>query len=256
MTKLAPSFLTTPLAHRALHDLEAGRPENSRAAMRAAMERGYGIELDVQLSADNQAMVFHDDDLGRLTARKGLVRQHDAATLAKIPLKGGDEGIPTLPEVLDLVAGKVPLLIEIKDQDGKLGRAVGELEQAVAKALKGYGGPVALMSFNPHSVAALAEAAPDVPRGLTTCNFSIANWRGIPRATLVRLRGIPDYDRVGASFISHQASDLKRARVSEIKAAGGAILCWTIRSPKAEAKARLVAGNVTFEGYLATLPGT
>lgn len=251
MTALPNSFLTTPLTHRALHDLAAGRPENSRAAIQAAMEHGYGIELDVQLSADGQAMVFHDGHLGRLTAAKGLVRQQDAASLGRITLKGGDEGIPTLREVLALVGGKVPLLFEIKDQDGKLGPNVGLLEQAVVDALAGYVGPVALMSFNPHSVAVCADLAPDVPRGLTTCSFARINWRTIPWAVLSRLRGIPDYDDVGASFISHQFSDLKRARVAKIKQAGGAILCWTIRSAKHEALARQVADNITFEGYLA-----
>lgn len=155
--------------------------------------------------------------------------------------------------MLDLVAGRVPLLIEIKDQDGALGPDVGPLERAVAVALTGYDGPAALMSFNPHSVAACAELAPGLPRGLTTCSFARRNWRSIPNAVLARLRGVPDYDRVGATFVSHQHSDLNRPRVAEIKAQGGTILCWTIRSAKDEAKARRIADNITFEGYPAPL---
>ncbi len=254
MSTLPDVFRTVPLAHRALHDLTTGRPENSRAAMIAAISAGYGIELDVQLSADGQAMVFHDYDLDRLTGEKGLVRNRDSASLGQFRLKGGDEGIPTLSEVLDLVAGKVPLLIEIKDQDGALGASVGPLEQAVATAIAGYCGPLALMSFNPHSVAACADLAPDVPRGLTTCNFAAKDWLRVPGPILKALRAIPDYDRVGAQFISHQHTDLKRAQVAEIKAAGGAILCWTIRSEAAEAAAREHAHNITFEGYLAAPP--
>jgi len=253
MTDLPNAFRSIPLAHRALHDVGAGRPENSRVAIQAAMVRGYGIELDIQVSADGQAMVFHDYDLGRLTERKGLVRTYDAAELGRITLKGSNEGIPTLSEVLELVGGKVPLLIEIKDQDGALGPNVGRLEQAVAVSLAGYAGPVALMSFNPHSVAACAHYAPDVPRGLTTCNFSRLSWRKIPGEVLARLRGIPDYGAVGASFISHQFGDLTRRRVSEIKATGGAILCWTIRSAAHETTARRIADNITFEGYAAAL---
>ncbi len=254
MTTLPEVFIRVPLAHRALHDRGAGRPENSRAAMRAAITAGYGIELDVQLSEDGQAMVFHDYDLQRLTGEVGPVRQRNAAALGQITLKGGDEGIPTLVEVLSLVANQVPLLIEIKDQDGALGPDVGPLERATVDALQGYAGPVTLMSFNPHSVAECARLAPEVPRGLTTCDFAPKDWKLVPGPVLDRLRSIPDYDRVGASFISHQFNDLTRSRVAGIKAAGGAVLCWTIRSATDEAEARRIADNITFEGYLAALP--
>ena len=116
--RLHPDFLTMPLAHRALHDVADGRPENSRAAVTAAIDAGFGIEIDLQLSSDEQAMVFHDYDLARLAEAEGTVQQRDAATLAGIRLRGGEEGIPTLPEILSLVAGRVPLLIELKDQQG------------------------------------------------------------------------------------------------------------------------------------------
>jgi glycerophosphoryl diester phosphodiesterase len=250
---LPPAFLGPPLAHRALHDRTRGRPENSRAAVAAAVAAGYGIECDVQLSADGRAMVFHDEALDRLTPETGPLRARRAADLARIPLRDGDEGIPTLAEVLALVAGKVALLIEIKDQDGAMGPAVGELEAGVACDLAGYPGPVAAMSFNPHAVAAFGRAAPAVPRGLTTSAYRPGDWPDLPPATCDRLRAIPDYDRIGAAFISHEACDLGRPRVAELKAGGAAILCWTIRSPEAEAAARRVAHNVTFEGYLPPL---
>ncbi|MEX0364600.1 MAG: glycerophosphodiester phosphodiesterase family protein [Ruegeria sp.] len=252
--RLPPAFLDAPLAHRALHDVTDGRPENSRAAIRAAMDRGYGIEIDVQLSADDQAMVFHDYALDRLADGTGPVRVVPAGTLAQTPLKGGSEGIPTLPEVLNLVAGRVPLLIEIKDQDGGMGADIGPLEQATANALAGYTGPVALMSFNPHSVARMADLCPDIPRGIVTSAYRAADWP-LSAATRDRLRDIPDFERVAASFISHEAGDLDRPRVADLKAQGANILCWTIRSPEEEARARQVAQNVTFEGYLAAHPG-
>lgn len=249
-------FLGAPIAHRALHDRAAGRPENSRAAVRAAVAAGYGIEIDIQPSADGVPMVFHDYDLVRLTGRKGKVNALTAAQLAATGLRDADDGVPTLAEVLDIVAGRVPLLIEVKDQDGALGPAVGPLETAVAEVLAGYDGPVALMSFNPHSVAALAAAAPDLPRGLTTCNFSAVEWarHGVSTAARSHLRKIADFDRVGACFISHQHTDLGRRRVAELRGQGAAILCWTIRTTEAEAAARRVAQNITFEGYGATLP--
>jgi glycerophosphoryl diester phosphodiesterase len=248
---LPPAFLTIPIAHRALHDRAAGRPENSRAAVRAAVAAGYGIEVDVQPSSDGVPMVFHDYDLRRLTGTGGRVRGHTAAALSATRLLDADDGIPTLAEVLALVGGRAPLLIEIKDQDGGMGPDTGGIEEAVSAVLGGYAGPVAVMSFNPHSVAAMATAAPDVPRGLTTSSYTAEDWPLLPAATRDRLRNIPDYDRCDASFISHQANDLTRPRVAELKAAGAAILCWTIRSPEAEATARKVAGNITFEGYAA-----
>ncbi|MBB3992479.1 glycerophosphoryl diester phosphodiesterase [Sulfitobacter undariae] len=251
--KLLPrSFVTQPLAHRALHDIENGRPENSRAAIQAAIDAGYGIEIDVQLSADGVAMVFHDYQLDRLTEAKGPVRLLSAAALKAIPLRGGDETIPDLGEVLALVAGQVPLLVEVKDQDGAMGTNVGALERATAQALQGYQGDVAVMSFNPHSVAMMQQLCPDVPRGITTCSYRPMDWP-LPTATCDALREIPDYSRVGACFISHEADDLDNPRVGELKQEGAVICSWTIRSTEEEAAARRVADNITFEGYLAAI---
>lgn len=246
---LPPAFLRYPIAHRALHDRAAGRPENSRAAILAAVEAGFGIEIDLQLSSDGVAMVFHDDLLDRLTGASGPLRARTAADLGKIRLQGAADGIPTLTEVLALIAGRVPLLIEIKDQT-PFDRV---LERATATALEGYLGPVAVMGFNPDSVAAMAEYAPNVPRGITTCGYAYDQW-DLPPEHCDILREIPDYDRVEASFISHEAADLARARVAELQAQGAAILCWTIRSQSAEDEARRIADNVTFEGYAAAKP--
>ena len=246
---LPAAFLNIPLAHRALHDLAAGRPENSRAAVRAAVDAGLGIEIDLQLSADGKPMVFHDYGLERLTAEQGAVRLRDANALAAIPLRGGDEGIPTLEDILDIVAGRVPLLVEFKDQDGAMGPDVGALEAAAAELLGRYQGDLAVMSFNPHSVRALARLLPEVPRGLTTSAYRPDEWP-LPEATCDQLREIPDYADSGSCFISHEADDLNRPRVAELKAEGAAVLCWTIRSQAEEEIARQVAQNVTFEDYL------
>lgn len=251
---LDPAFLRVPLAHRGLHEAAAGVIENSRAAVAAATAAGYGIECDVQLTADGRAVVFHDYELTRLTGTSGPVRGRRAAELAQLRLAGTDEGIPDLAEVLALVAGRAPLLIEIKDQDGAMGPDVGPLEHAVAGALRGYTGPVAVMSFNPHAVAAFGQAAPGVARGLTTSAYRPGDWGPLPPARGAELRGIPDYDRTGACFIAHEAADLGRPRVAELGRGGAAVLCWTVRSPAAEAEARKVAQNVIFEGYRAALP--
>ncbi|MEY4984456.1 MAG: hypothetical protein RIR62_2722 [Pseudomonadota bacterium] len=251
---LPPDFLRAPIAHRALHDRAAGRPENSRAAVRAAVAAGYGIEIDLQLSRDGVAMVFHDETLERLTPQTGWLRDLTAAELSAIPLRDGDETIPALSEVLAIVAGRVPLLIELKDQTLLMAESDGRLEAATAALLAGYAGRVAVMSFNPHMVARMAGLSPAIPRGITTSAYDPEDWAPLPAVICDRLRPIPDYDRVGASFISHEAADLSRPRVAELAAAGAAILCWTIRSPEAEATARRIAGNITFEGYAAPFP--
>jgi glycerophosphoryl diester phosphodiesterase len=248
---LPATLLTRPITHRGLHDVKDGRPENSVEAIKAAIDASYGIEIDLQLSKDGVAMVFHDYHLGRLTERSGPVAQRTAEELQSITLLGGEASIPTLDTVLDLVRGQVPILIEIKDQDGEMGPNVGTLEKATADLLKDYSGDVAVMSFNPHAVIAFGEAAPAVPRGLVTSAFDTTDWAPLPARVCKQLRDIPDYDRCGATFISHEAPDLARPRVADLKAGGAAILCWTIKSAAQEAEARKVADNVTFEGYLA-----
>lgn len=246
-------FLTTPIAHRALHDRAAGRIENSRAACAAAVAAGYGIEIDLQLSADGVAMVFHDDHLSRLTPLEGRTDALTAAELSQTPLTGAQpaETIPTLAEILTLVDGAVPLLVEIKDQDGALGPEIGALEAAALAALDGYDGPLALMSFNPYSVAWLANHAPDLPRGLVTDSFEPVFWPDLPEARGRALATIPDLEASGAHFVSHSARDLDNPALKRVRSYGLPILTWTIRSAVAEGEARRVADNVTFEGYLA-----
>lgn len=251
---LPAAFLDLPIAHRAFHDKAAGRPENSIEAIRAAVEAGYAIEIDLQLSQDGEAMVFHDYDLERLTGQSGALQTRAAQDLTQIPLLGGTHTIPTFAQVLDEVAGKVPLLVEIKDQDGALGPAVGRLEQAAAKALAGYRGDVAVMSFNPNAARVFGGLAPDIPVGLTTCDFSPKDWPLVPKARLEKLARLPEIKASRATFISHHHLDLDNPRVVELRAQGLPVLCWTIRTPEAEAKARQLADNVTFEGYSSPLP--
>lgn len=248
---LPPSFTKLPLAHRGLHNVDEGRAENSTKAFAAALAHGYGIELDVQLSKDGEAMVFHDYDLGRLTDETGPVAQRTATELQSIALKHDGDGIPTLSDVLRQVDGKVPLLIEIKDQDGAMGPNVGALETATAKALADYTGDFAVMSFNPHAVARMADLLPDAPRGIVTSAYTSEDWPTVPQKTRERLRDIPDYNTTESCFISHEAADLDRPRVAALKKAGATILCWTIKSKAQETIARKIVHNITFEQYLA-----
>ena len=247
---LHPTFLGPALAHRGLHDRAAGRVENSRAAILAAVKAGYGVELDVQSSADGEAMVFHDAALDRLTHETGPLNARSAAALGRIALRGGGETIPTLAEVLALVAGRAALLIEIKDQGGALSPlGVGPLEARTAALLGGYTGPVAVMSFNPHAMIAMAQAAPALPRGLTACAaaaYDETHLGAEDRAALAEMRL---YDAAGACFCSYDHHALPTPQTSALRARGHAVLCWTLRDAGSEAEARRHADNVTFEGY-------
>lgn len=251
MIRLPDAFLTTPLAHRGFHG--EGRPENSLEAFEAAMSAGYGIELDVQGTADGHAVVFHDDTLDRMTDETGPVRHRTLEQMTQIPLLGSGR-IIELGELVRLVDGRVPLLIEIKDQSGQLGTTDGRLEKAVAEATKGAKN-VAVMSFNPEAVAGMRDLSPDLPRGLVTERFDASYWTGADAETLDHLTAIRDYDRVGASFISHNRKHLNDPRVGELISTGADVLCWTVRSSEEEAEARQIARNITFEGYAAPIPG-
>lgn len=243
---LPRGFFARPFAHRGLHDRTVGRIENSRAAVKAAVDTGYGIEVDVQLTRDGQAVVFHDDHLGRLTGQDGAPRDFDLAELTRIRLRDSDETIPPLVEILTLV-GDTPLLVEIKDQTGQMGPTDRRLETAVARALAGHCGPVAVMSFNPHCMAAMRTLAPAIPRGLVTCAFG-PDW-DLPAPRRDALRAIPDYAPVGACFISHEHDNLNAKPVQNLRSHGALINCWTIRDPASEARARKLADTITFEGY-------
>ena len=253
MPALDPAFLKTPIAHRALHDASKGVYENCRSAIIAAIEHGYAIEIDLQLSADGRAMVFHDDTLDRLTVKHGDVSDYTAAELTQIKVGSGQDVIEPLEDILRLVDGRVPLLIELKDQSRQLSQTDGRLEQATIDALSLYEGAVAVMSFNPHMIATMAKLSPDLPLGLTTGSFMDPTW-GIDAERIAHLSQITDFDPKRYTFVSHFALELASPCIQMLKDQGTAIFTWTIRSPEAEAVARQTVDNITFEGYLAAHP--
>jgi glycerophosphoryl diester phosphodiesterase len=244
---LPAAFLRRPLAHRGLHDRSEGRVENSRAAVTSAIAAGYGIEIDVQLTADDTALVFHDDTLDRLTGASGPVRAQPLCDLQRLPLRDSSEAPPTLAEIVELVAGRAALLVELKDQSGHLGPEPDTLAAAVVRAIAGYKGPIALMSFNPHIVQHLARLAPETPRGLTTMDFSDVD--GLESAQRRHLNAIDTFDAVGASFVSHDRCSLDAAALVPLRARGCPVLTWTIRSPDEARAAAALSDNITFEGF-------
>ena len=243
-------FIDVPIAHRTLHDIKKGRPENSWEGLEAAIASGFAVEIDLQLSRDGIPVVFHDYELDRLTELSGLIADLDADELENIVLIGGKRCIPRFDTFMEYVAGRVPVLVELKDQDGALGDKITALEGAACEVLRKYKGPVAVMSFNPNMIARCAILAPGIPRGLVTDAYSEINWPKVPKARRKELAAVPHYFIVGATFVSHSYSDLHSEKLIELKKSGALIFCWTIRSEEQSKQAKKIVDSVTFEGYL------
>ena len=224
------ALFAKPFAHRGLH---GGRViENSRAAFRAAIQAGHGIELDVQASADGEAIVFHDYELGRLTDGSGRLAELSAEALGAIPLRGESAGLPILREILDLIGGRAPLLIEVKSP----GRRVAALSGAVRRALAGYDGPVAVMSFNPSVPRWFAADAPEVLRGLVVTEEG--------RSERNRLKRRLSLMWSKADFLAYDIRDLP----SRFAAASGLpVATWTVRSEAQRATAAVHADQIIYE---------
>ena len=236
----------TPVAHRGLHDLGRGRAENTASAFRAAMKAGYAIECDVGLSADGVPVVFHDDTLGRLTGVDGPLESRTAAELMVLPVLGTRDTVPRLADLLALVAGKVPLLVELKGGRGRRGR----LEPAVARLLADYRGPVAIQSFDPAMVTWFRRHAPGVLRGQISMNYAMEDDEEAPPA---RLRGpltnLAFWRQNQPDFIAYDIRALPNWAVARHRRAGVPVLAWTVRSAADRARAALHADNVIFEHW-------
>ena len=219
------------------------------SAIRMARKHHYGIEIDLQLSADGRAMVFHDYTLERMTQVTGKISTKSAEKLRKLRLGLGKDTIPTLSQVIKSVAGCVPILIEIKPQNSNLMYSNGLLEKAIACDLKNYSGPVAVMSFSPAVIKYMANLSPEIPRGLTTDSFLKKDWPNLEDKQLDLLRSFSSYNELGCSFVSHYHKELSRNLVSRLRAMDAKILCWTIRSHTEAQKAYCHADNITFEGF-------
>ncbi|MDE2363394.1 MAG: glycerophosphodiester phosphodiesterase [Hyphomicrobiales bacterium] len=249
-----PDWLVArPIAHRGLHDRAAGRIENSRQAALAAVERGFAVECDVQLSADGEAMVFHDFTLDRLTAEKGPVRARKAAELEKIRLEDSTDGVLALPAFLDLVAGRVPLVVEIKSRfDGDLA-----LTRRVAEIVAGRRARIAIKSFDPDAIAYLREngaalGIADVPFGIVgESAYSEAEWPNLPADKRTELPNLLHYQRTRPDFLSWRVDDLPDAAPFLCRAALGLpVMTWTVRTPAQRANAGRWADQIVFEGFV------
>ena len=248
------SVFLRPIAHRGLHDKAGGRVENSAAAFRAAIGRGYGIECDLQAACDGTPMVFHDDRLDRLVGIKGRISRQAPADLARLRYKGQDAQqdahILSFVELLDLVAAQVPLLVEVKTNSAT---PLEPFLERIARHARAYQGPISLMSFDRTVVATLGKLAPTVPRGPVIGSHQLpARWWAAPGAagpaTIGRL-----FNRVaaGSGFLAVEVRMLRAARAFiRAQALELPLFGWTIRTPRERATAARFADAPIFEGYL------
>jgi glycerophosphoryl diester phosphodiesterase len=235
-----------PFAHRGLWS-PGGAPENSLAAFQAACAHGYGIELDVQLSSDGQAFVFHDSRLERMTGAEGRIGERSAADLSSLRLLGTDEPIPTLTETLAEVGHRAMVLIELKTSAGE----VGPLEKRVHEVLIDHNGPISIIGFNPYSHAWFAQHHPDILRGLDSHSYADEGSRKMApeqRKAFARLEHVsiakPHFLALGMDMLPSPRGDAFRAE-------GMPIVAWTVRSPEDWAKVQDGCDNLIFEGYAA-----
>ncbi|HWA61063.1 MAG TPA: glycerophosphodiester phosphodiesterase [Caulobacteraceae bacterium] len=235
-----------PIAHRGLWSKE-GPPENSLAAFQAACAAGYGVELDVHLSADGEAMVFHDATLERMTGREGRVSDHTAADLGQMKLNGSDETIPTLVDTLALIGHRAMVHIEIKTPSGE----VGPLERRVHEILIDHNGPTCVIGFNPYSHAWFADHHPKVLRGLDSYDYVKAGAKHMPPELR---RAFSDLEHVSFArphFLALGVDMLPGPKAAEFRERGMPIIAWTVRSPEEWAALKPHCDNLIFEGFTA-----
>ena len=229
-------------AHRGVHG--AGIAENSPTGFAAAIDAGYGIECDVRRTSDGRAVVFHDADLQRLAGREGRIDQLTVGEVTQVPLTVGGDLIPTLRDMLDQVAGRVPLLLELKSDRG---RSVERLCQAVRRDLEGYRGPVAVMSFDPRVGAWFAVKAPAVLRGL------VASEEG-SRTLSGRIKRHMALWHARAQFLAYDIRDLPSNFAASQRKRGLPLLTWTVSSPSLRQRAADYVDAPIAEGAGLTAP--
>jgi len=235
-----------PIAHRGLHDAPLGIIENTAAAFSAAIAAGYGIETDLQISADSEAMVHHDDALGRLTEGSGRLAEMSSTQIKAVPFKAGTGRILTLAELCDLVAGRVVLLLELKshiDADTRLA------ERAI-DVLAGYRGHVALMSFDPVLSEYLRYKAPSLPRGIVAERYySHPEWDGLTASQKQRMSWLLHSPQSHPQFLAYSVKDLPAMVPWVARLVGLPVLAWTVRTSEDRQVAARWADQVIFEGW-------
>jgi len=230
-----------PISHRGLHNIYNGVVENSISAFKESIKHNLPIELDIHLTKDNQIIVFHDYDLKRLTIETEYIKEVDKDYLSNIKLLDTNDTIPTLIEVLELVNGQVPILIEIKPQE-----VVGPLENALNELLKSYTGEVAIQSFDPYSVLWFKKNNPKILRGQLSCSYTIdidlsPFKKFLYKNLLLNFMTKPDFIGYDVEHLDNIMVKFNR-RIMKIP-----ILAWTIKNKDDFDKAKMGADNIIYE---------
>ncbi len=233
-----------PIAHRGLHDA-AGVVENTATAFSAAIAGGYGIECDLQVSADGEAMVHHDDALGRLTEGSGKLAELSAAEIKKARFKQCSDRILTLAELCELVAGRATLVLELKSRFDGDRRLVARAAQVLAN----YAGPVAVMSFDPTLVEALRHIGPALTRGIVAQRH-YDDWPELPPSQRHSLGNLLHVPRTRPQFIAYWINNLPALAPLALRFAFGLpLLTWTVRTEAERRRAARWADQMIFEGW-------
>ena len=237
-------FKNVKYAHRGLHDDKIA--ENSMSAFKAAKDNGFGIELDVRLSKDGEMVVFHDDNLTRVVGKEGKVKDFTAEELGKMSLLGTEDTIPTLREVLDLIDGTVPLLIELKVAMGETGVA-----EKFVEVIEGYTGEYIVESFNPIALGTIKKLRPDVMRGILSAEYMKKDeCKGKMLYRL--LQNLCFNFLVRPDFIAYEKDGYGVRHLRFIRRSFETpLIAWTIKSHQEE-RAAISHGfdTVIFEGYI------
>jgi len=244
----APDWLTArPVAHRGLHDAARGVIEKMPAAARAAVAGNFAIECDIQLSADGEAMVHHDHELGRLTECSGPLIEKTAAELKAITFKETDERMMTLGDLCALVAGQVPLVVEVKSHFNGDRRLV----KRMAEVLGPYSGPVVGMSFDPDQVVALREIMPKLTRGIVAQRtYDDGYWDKLTQEQRDSMLYLRHGFRSQPHFVAYWVQQMPApAPWIARNLFGCPLLAWTVRTPEQRAAAARYADQMIFEGF-------
>jgi glycerophosphoryl diester phosphodiesterase len=240
-------LIARPIAHRGLHDAARGIIENTAGAVRAAIAANYGIEVDVQISSDGEAMVHHDDVLGRLTDGEGRLDGFTAAELKRVPFRGSDERMMTLGDLCDLVAGRVGMLVELKSRfDGD-----ARLPVRVAAVLDRYSGPVAPMSFDPRQLARLRQKSPRLPRGIIAAKYRPhPYWDLMPAWMRHGMGYLLTALTAQPQFVAYSVANLPAlAPLFARHVFGLPLLTWAVRTEAERRTAVRWADQMIFEGF-------
>lgn len=239
-----------PVAHRGLHDRANGVIENTASAFAAAIAGNFAIECDVQLTADDEPVIFHDDDAQRLLGKPGLVRSYKAADFTTYPLLDSVAGDTPqrFADFLAQIQGRALLQIELKKQADET--ATNALARTCAAALRTYKGPVTVESFDPRLLAAMRREGFAGPLGIITYAYNISDWdQSLTNGQRFTLRHLLHWPWTRFSFISCHQKSLGLPAVRFFRALGIPVTAWTIRTPD---EARLVkdqADQIVFEGF-------